>query len=228
MCTLAHYLEVVGIATVVISLIRLHTEKIRPPRALFVPFELGRPMGDPKDAAGQRDVLTRALSLLDHTGPEPVLVDHPDPVASSAEPLGQLFDVPTGANLVQEFAVIQTAYEKFVADHGSTSFGVGDMTPNEVVAAISGLLDGATDGKRIPSKQLRFMVDDLKSLYFEAACQGRDALTSEQLGNWFWRSTVAGKAIAELRSEFMASDDKGRRAIANFMVPGLWVDKLKL
>jgi hypothetical protein len=37
---LGHYLEEEGIATVAISLIRPQTENTKPPRALWVPFEL--------------------------------------------------------------------------------------------------------------------------------------------------------------------------------------------
>ena len=61
---LAHYLEQDGLATTQISLIRLHSEKIRPPRALWVPFELGRPLGPPNDEAFQHRVLKAALDLL--------------------------------------------------------------------------------------------------------------------------------------------------------------------
>jgi hypothetical protein len=39
---LGHFLEREGIPTTGISLVREHTEKIRPPRALWVTFELGR------------------------------------------------------------------------------------------------------------------------------------------------------------------------------------------
>ena len=53
MSALAHMIEARGIATVVIGLVRPHLETIRPPRALFVPFELGRPLGAPEDAAFQ-------------------------------------------------------------------------------------------------------------------------------------------------------------------------------
>ena len=60
MGALGHYLESEGLATAGLSLVRLHSEKIRPPRALWVPFELGRPLGVPNDAAFQTRVL-RAL-----------------------------------------------------------------------------------------------------------------------------------------------------------------------
>jgi len=75
---------------------------------------------------------------------------------------------------------------------------------------------------------VRFAIDDLKTIYLEAACLGSTSLTSAQLGQWFWRATMAGQVIAMLRSEFLTSTDKGRRMIASFMVPGEWVDNLAL
>ncbi len=77
MGALAHYLESEGIPTTQISLIREHTETIRPPRALWVPFELGRPLGAPENPAFQRRVLLSALELLEAIQ-GPVLADFPD------------------------------------------------------------------------------------------------------------------------------------------------------
>ena len=56
MGALGHYLEEEGIATVGISLIRPQTENTKPPRALWVPFELGRPFGPPSDPEFQNAV----------------------------------------------------------------------------------------------------------------------------------------------------------------------------
>ena len=70
MSALGHYLEEDGIATVAIALIRPQAENTRPPRALWVPFELGRPFGPPSDAAFQKRVLVAALGMLvDGGGP---------------------------------------------------------------------------------------------------------------------------------------------------------------
>ena len=71
---LAHYIEDEGVATTQISLIREHSESIKPPRALWVSFELGRPLGVPDDPAFQKRVLLAALRLLD-TDSGPVLED---------------------------------------------------------------------------------------------------------------------------------------------------------
>ena len=65
MSVLAHYLEEEGLATTIVSLVRLHSETIEPPRSLFVSFELGRPLGQPNNHVLQREVLEQALGLLE-------------------------------------------------------------------------------------------------------------------------------------------------------------------
>jgi len=65
-----------GIATVVIQLLRDIARAVRPPRALWVPFPLGYPLGAPDDPELQHRVLAAALGLLEE--PEaapPVLRD---------------------------------------------------------------------------------------------------------------------------------------------------------
>jgi hypothetical protein len=70
-------LEREGIATVVIQLLREVAERVRPPRALFVPFPHGYPMGKPQDSAEQHAVLEAALRILeDRSLTPPVLVDY--------------------------------------------------------------------------------------------------------------------------------------------------------
>ena len=87
MSALSHFLETEGLSTTGISLVREHTEAMAPPRALWVPFPLGRPLGAAGDAAFQHRVIAAALALLDR--PEgPVLEDFPDaaPEDGSGEP----------------------------------------------------------------------------------------------------------------------------------------------
>jgi hypothetical protein len=77
---IAAELERRGIATVVINLLRVAAERVRPPRALFVPFRHGYPLGRPHDTALQHLVLEAALRLLeDESRPPPVLVDYREP-----------------------------------------------------------------------------------------------------------------------------------------------------
>ncbi len=57
-------LERQGIATVAIQLLREVAERVRPPRALWVPYPHGYPLGLPGDPTGQRRVMESALGLL--------------------------------------------------------------------------------------------------------------------------------------------------------------------
>ena len=75
---LAHYLEEEGLATTQISLIRPQTENTKPPRALWVPFELGRPMGAPNNPEFQKRVLRAALNLLDRYDGPVLIEDFPE------------------------------------------------------------------------------------------------------------------------------------------------------
>jgi hypothetical protein len=83
------------VPTARISLVREHTAVIRPPRALHVNFELGRPLGVPGDAAFQRRVLDRLLGLLPRTD-GPILETHEEepPFLADGAPTGWACPVP--------------------------------------------------------------------------------------------------------------------------------------
>ena len=56
MSGLAKFLEDEGLATTLIALVREQAADVAPPRALWVPFELGRPFGAPDDGAGEMNL----------------------------------------------------------------------------------------------------------------------------------------------------------------------------
>jgi hypothetical protein len=58
-------LERHGIATVCLSLLRHVSERVRPPRTLFVPFAHGYPLGRPGDPGLQTAILRAALRMLE-------------------------------------------------------------------------------------------------------------------------------------------------------------------
>jgi hypothetical protein len=74
-------LERQGVSTVAIQLLREAAEKVRPPRALFVPFAHGYPLNRPNDPARQRDVLEAALTLLERKDAQPPLLEDYRPTA---------------------------------------------------------------------------------------------------------------------------------------------------
>ena len=87
-------------------MVREHTEKVKPPRALFVPFPFGTPSGAPDDPELQHRVLRAALDLLAEPA-GPVLRDFPDdaepgdqpPAPAQASAITPAGDVPDDAAL---------------------------------------------------------------------------------------------------------------------------------
>ncbi len=89
MCTqavglVAAELERQGIATVAIQLLRRVAERVRPPRALCVPFRHGYPLDVPGEPRRQMAVIEAALRLLeDPEARAPVVRDYaPGPETS--------------------------------------------------------------------------------------------------------------------------------------------------
>ena len=235
MSALGHYLEEEGIATVAISLIRRQTENTKPPRALWVPFELGRPFGPPSDPAFQKRVILTALRLLEReTGPV-IIEDFPDddpraqpdpawrlPFSPAAVPAGSAESL--AARLEAEILLLRGAHERWVAQHGRTTVGLSGLSMSEYSRYVADWLRG----KAPPSPRegysapliLRFAVDDVKAYCLEAAAAGSAKPSSCQLGDWFWNETAVGAAIYALRAALQESEDERFRLIvSNFMVP---------
>ena len=69
----AGVIEKAGIPTVGISLLQMVTKKVRSPRALYVPFPFGYPLGRPHDANLQHRIIRAALDLLESPEGLPIL-----------------------------------------------------------------------------------------------------------------------------------------------------------
>jgi D-proline reductase (dithiol) PrdB len=57
-------IESLGIPTIGITLLKGVTRKVRPPRALYLRYPFGHPMGEPFAVKQQRAILVRALEEL--------------------------------------------------------------------------------------------------------------------------------------------------------------------
>lgn len=76
MSLVAAELERRGITTVAIQLLREIAERVRPPRALCVPFPHGYPLAQPDAPARQHAVIEQALRLLEDSASHgPILRD---------------------------------------------------------------------------------------------------------------------------------------------------------
>lgn len=244
MSVLAHYLEEEGLATTVVSLVRLHSETIRSPRSLFVPFELGRPLGPPNNHALQRKVLERALGLLESDdGPSLISdfdqnIDGTEPDESWSPPATAFsnLDIADVSDLARR---LKTEIETLAPDYalakkarGRSSVGVAKLTIDEIADHILSFVEGPHESSPredlSAAMVLRFGVDDLKAFYAEAASHGGSP-SSWQLGNWFWRDTVAGQILISLRAAAMDHSDKRFNIVGSrFLVPRVWIDELNL
>jgi hypothetical protein len=82
-CLVAAELERQGIVTVAIALLREVALRVRPPRALCVPFRHGYPLGAALAPARQHAVLEAALRMLEDPALEPPALRDFEPETSS-------------------------------------------------------------------------------------------------------------------------------------------------
>jgi len=236
---LGHYLEREGLATTQISLIRLHTEKIKPPRALWVPFDLGRPLGAPNDPGFQTRVLMAALKLLEAPS-GPVLEDFPDEAPASEDYSGpvacplpinasgeQLVGIDRlRADFLSETAQMGVWYEIARKKRQRTSVGASGLDPRTISEFLAACLQGGPPPNPRPeiptASMVKLAVEDLKAYYFEAAAAqpGRSNPDIKQLNDWFWGRTAAGGVFMELHQILRQSADPDLRFLAErLLVP---------
>jgi hypothetical protein len=227
--TLAHYFEDEGIATTQISLVRPQSENARPPRALWVPFELGRPLGAPGDAAFQTRVLRAVLALLERNDGPVILDDYEEdaPLVVAAEAAMEGWACPINlppppadldagggfrAALLDEIGRMTPWYDIALKDSGRTTVGLSGLEIGEIAELIAQTLDGTPPNNG--SEQLKFAVDDLKAWYREAAAAQPGGNTGLAVGDWFYGETVAGKALFAL---YPILNEMGKRLDDPFM-----------
>jgi hypothetical protein len=209
---LGHFLERQGIPTAGISLVREHSEIIRPPRALWVTFELGRPLGKPDDAAFQTRVLRAQLDLLNRTD-GPLLADYPEHIEGEADLTGWACPIslaPRPADtLAAEIDRLATWYDRAVAARGRTTVGTSGLD----MPAAGRLVTAALDGALPPAQALKLAVDDLRAFYLEAASAFPDPGTTKTRTAWFWDETLLAKALLALQPRLAASGDPQHRVL---------------
>jgi hypothetical protein len=226
---LARALETGGIATTSISMVREHTEKVKPPRALFVPFPFGHALGRPNDPELQHRVLRAVLALLEEPA-GPILRDFPDdaepgdqpgaPVQSSA--IAPAPGVPQDPAM--EAVHMRRYHEQWVERNGGrTAVGLTGIPPTRFRGVVRFLEDfaggGDADMEERPANVplpgfIRWCADDLKTLYFEGAMVMRPAAGGEEIARWFWGETAMGQLLRQVKDRLDASPDPAAKAAA--------------
>ena len=158
MSALGHYLEEEGIPTVAISLIRAQTENTKPPRALWVPFELGRPFGPPSDAAFQKRVILAALRLLERERGPVIIEDFPeDDPREQADPawrppfakpdLDGASATRLAAALEDESERVEATYRRAAKERERTIVGLSGLSIGEAGRYMASWLRRANPGR---------------------------------------------------------------------------------
>jgi hypothetical protein len=230
------------LATTQISLIRIHSERIKPPRALWVPFELGRPLGVPNDAAFQKRVLMAAFELFE-VAEGPVLVDYPEDVPQGGLELDDdamtgmvcLIDFPPlpdataptskmGQALMKEIHSLAPWYDLAVRTRGRTTVGPSGLSIEAAAKFLLAFLADQTVASPrddlVKARVLKLAYEDIKAYYGEAITAQPGHHTSEGVENWLFNETVFGQTLWTLRDICRASDDDDYQYLGrNSVVP---------
>jgi hypothetical protein len=231
-------LEERGTPTVALGLVRAQMENTRPPRGLWTPFQLGRPLGEPEDAAFQRRVIVQALRLLQRTDGPVILEDFPDdppnwtdtpgwrpPALPAAGTPGRPDD---WADLLgDEMTALRPTWMRAQQRFGRTTVGLSGLAPELWPGLATRFLAGelpTTPAHDTPALALRFLCDDVKAMYGEAAQADGPAPSSRQIDLWFWRRTVAGGLLVALRQAALQSSNNALKTVGGrFFVPVPWL-----
>jgi hypothetical protein len=224
-------LEEEGIPTTQISLVREHSEAIRPPRVLWVPFMMGRPLGAPNEPAFQRRVLAAALQLLDAPS-GPVLRDFEleAPQSSGEAESGAACPVhfnrpasmPGAADalarrLEQEIGQLRPWHDLAVRRRSASTSGISGLSPEEAGAFVAALAGGPAAFNYRPHQPLGLSLkqacDDLRAFYEEAAGAQPGGLSAQAMEEWFYHGTVMGEILARLWREGASSSDESVRTV---------------
>lgn len=224
---LSRALEEAGLATVGITLVREHTEKVKPPRALWVPYPYGRPLGAPDDAALQTRIIRSALALFDAPA-GPVLADFGEDVDQADLSLPQASDaapvVEARTDVAFEVTSLRPYYTQWLEAHdGRTGVGVSRIDQRRFRGAVR-FLEAYARGEEadLPDRSdatsreqlLRWVVDDLKAFYIEARMAQQPEASYQEVYAWLWGQTALGGLLRAIRDRLKSSGDPALDLIA--------------
>ncbi len=208
-----------GLATVLIALVHRQAEEVRPPRALWVPFPLGRPFGAAGNAPFQRRVLKALLALFDKpAGPvlEAFACEAP-PDRDDRDTLDHIA-VEHHGSLIEEIDHLASSHEASLRRRGRTTMGGSGLDAKGAARFLADWLDdGACAMDMAGINRLRLAAEDLKTYYMEAATARGAARDGRTVAAWFWTRTAAGRTIDAVRRKCLESDSPAVRDAASYM-----------
>ena len=220
MCVIARVFEEAGLSTTCIALVKEHAARVKPPRALAVPFPYGSALGRANDAGFQHKVVDVALGLLTNDD-APVLAEFPEdgegPVNLLQASAVQADGAKSLADPADELTSLREYYERWVENQGGrTLVGLTGVPQRRFRGIVRYLQDYSQDRNgETPERPdgvseplyIRWCIDDLKAFYYEARMEQRPNVGEEELHRWFWGETTMGSLIVDIGKRMEASDD---------------------
>jgi hypothetical protein len=220
---------------VVIALVPQHAQRIKPPRTLLVPFDLGRPLGVPEDAGFQHRVVSAALELLERVD-GPVFQEYEEQAPERDDESEEGWSCPVTfkkkgtdesieQQLLSEIGLLQPWYDKGRSERGYSSFGVSEMNLEEIVSFLASFLEDRP-ASSVPlsnysiSDALKYAAEDLKAFHNESATSQPGRVTLSEVENWYWGETAAGRLVREIKNTCTDHTDPMVKIVAAFtLVP---------
>ena len=210
-----------------ISLVRENTESMRPPRALWVPFPLGRPLGKAGDANFQHHVIQHGLELLSRAE-GPVLEDFPLDVPRIDQDVVQTCPVSFPpkqsdnggweARLLAEFNLLEPWYQLSLRRRkGRTLVGIAPEPPEVNLKQLAVHLDAANLPQTID--WLKPASDDLKAFYIEAMTAQPGQYDDAEITRQFWQETDLGAALIVIYEHFQNAEARHLKQFARILAP---------
>jgi hypothetical protein len=216
---IARVLEERGLSTVSISLVREHTVKVKPPRAVWVPFPFGLAVGHRNDVAEQRAVLDLAFSTLT-ADRGPVLLDFTaaERLERAAPLQSSDVEIDAHARTIDVAGEVETTRGRW-SPHAGLS-GVPAARFGELARFLAGYAAGeVADYPARPADMpllqfIRYGIEDLRVMYMETRMSERPGEASDDRQRWLLASTALGVLLRALRDRMDASADPAVRGAA--------------
>ena len=218
------------------------SEAVVPPRALWVPFPLGRPLGAIGDPEFQKDVLKAAFDLL-HTAVEPTIENYPNAAPDTAAVedwacplnLGPASSGSLTDRLLAEIALLRPWAIETRRERGRTLFGVSGAEDDNIdeLARCLAVVAETGDVTNKPATEeiswafempllLRHMADDLRTFYHEAIASqpGSNSPDHDALTLWIFNETVLGETLLSVADGLTdTSDSPMAQLVRGLLIP---------
>ena len=213
-------------------MVRENTVALRPPRALWVPFDLGRPFGAPAEPVFQAKVLDAVLALLERDDGPVILEDFGEDAPGQGSPEameGMVCPVPLPKprreqphqlidQVLKEIDDLAAWHELTARSRANANANLSGLSIRDAAHFLDTIRrtgSPPTTDQDQWGRQLRFAAEDLRN-YFLAATLSRPggAASPRDSANWFWAETSAAALLLALHPICLASDNEGIRLVA--------------